>query len=142
MVPKTQSGLYSVSVESIMGNAELSIPVIVLTETPDVIVIQDSSGVVAGQGNRVSSSRDISIAWREVTGSSVYICTVRASRGIVFSQSTIETSIRIPAATLSPAETCNVLVEAQYIAGDPYLRKENYYAFNYRESPTYYFTPD
>lgn len=136
------SGLYSVEVESVRGSSVIRIPVTILAENPEILTIQDSAGVVSGQGSRMSAENAIFVAWNPVDGATVYICAVKSGSGTVFSQSTTDISVEIPAHTLDSGRTYSVSVEAQYIVGDPYLRSEKYYAFNYSESPSYYFTLD
>ncbi len=47
-----------------------------------------------------------------------------------------------PRDTFESGKTYGLIIEAQYIGGDPFLRDEDYYAFSYSESPEYYFSTE
>ncbi len=134
------SGAYTVTVDSAAGNSLLSIPMTLLSATPDIITLQDAHGITAGHGQNMSGSCAVSAAWKPIEGATVYKGTVYcgAVTAFVFSSST--NSFMIPPDTLVGGRTYNLSIEAQYIGGDPYLQEHNYYAFSYSESPDYFFT--
>ncbi len=55
------SGNYIVSVSSSLGDDDVVIPFVSLTETPTIVTLQDASGTVAGTGQALNPATAISV---------------------------------------------------------------------------------
>lgn len=107
---------------------EIVIPYSVLEQIPTVIGIQDSDGVSAFLGGNPNNSKDIQVEWISCGDDVVYYVTVKDSLGTVYSVSTEQTHIIIPASTLKSEQNYYVTVQAQKINGDPLFQNVCYYS--------------
>lgn len=133
------SGNYIVSVESSLGKVERKISYVSLSDIPNIQTVQDAAGTIAGSDVGLDATKEISLSWDGVPGATVYQGTVTNGANMVLVFSTIDTVYPIAPDTLQPDKTYALMVTAQYIAGDPYLRESDYYVFSYSESPEFYF---
>jgi len=136
------SGDYTVSVRSTLGNVESVVPYVSLSATPTVQTLQDAEGTTAGGNKSLKSSLAISASWQAIAGATAYQVAVMQGASTIVIVSTTGTSYVFPPGTFTSGKTYALRVEAQYIAGDPYLRDKDYYAFSYSDSPDYYFTTE
>jgi hypothetical protein len=139
-VSEVISGEYIVKVNSAVGDISMKCPVIILKEEPEVILLQDANGISAGQGKKLSATADISLKWNLIDNAAVYKGSIYSGVSLVHVFSSTESNYTIPSNTLEANKSYTLVIEAQYISGDPYLEKEPYYVFSYSQGSDYYFS--
>lgn len=108
------------------GNLDFSIPHRQPARAPAIIMLQDSQGVSAFAGGTPDSTKDIQVAWEQAGTDVVYLISIKTALATVYSSTTEETSLIIPAGILTAGESYFASVQAQIIEGDPYFQNASY----------------
>lgn len=132
LLPPSTDGNYDITIHSILLKDSFSqtIKHRVLSDSPQIIVLQDEAAHSALSGGTLNTNKIINVEWTPVADATVYQITVNKGGSAVFVQSVSGTAIGIPATNLGTAGTFSVSVMAQYITGDPLLETENFYSYS------------
>lgn len=130
-IQSPESGSYTVMVTSqaIKDESQLVVPCNVLSATPEIIDIQDSSGNSSLKGQKLDRTKAISVSWNTVPYATAYIVRVYQNTSLVYVRTLHDLVALVPAGTFS-AGTYFISVEAQSIAGDPILLNTPYYTLS------------
>lgn len=113
---------------------EIEIPCSPLKNKPIITSIQDSSGTSVFLGNNPSNLKDIQIGWDSCGDDVVYYLTIKNALSTVYSSSTEQNQLVIPAGSLEFGENYYATVQAQKINGDPMFKTYSYYFVSVIES--------
>jgi hypothetical protein len=124
------TGTYRLTVDSsVAGLLTADIPVKVLSQSPDVIDVQDGAGNSVKNFQRLSAATPLRVSWTATPSATKYLLEVRQLGRVVSSSLTTETSLVLPAGTLAssalPGTPASVAVTASAQSGDPAYKTAN-----------------
>jgi hypothetical protein len=127
---KTVAGDHRIRIDSlVVGDVELSVPVLVLTDSPTINELRDATGANALSGEKLSATQAVSVAWDEVEGAKQYLLEVRQSARVVFSSVTTNANTLVPAQTLvNNSSFSSIVVTAFSNVGDPTFKSQRFYS--------------
>ena len=134
------SGTYTITVDSILKTVVKEIEYYPLSKELLIDSIMDSEGTEAGSGQNLNSEKAITIDWNSIEYATVYKGTIKMEGETAAVFSSNDNYYTLSAEKIEAGKTYSVEIEAQYIAGDPYLQEETYYVYSFTKSPEYYFT--
>ena len=135
-----QNGVYSFVVDSrAYGITERQVPFSTLDGSPSITAFSGSDGANVLSGSSIAAGTSASIDWNGVAGATVYRIELEKVSGTVIQYSTESTTLLLGPEVFSNTGNYAVSVTAQYIAGDPLFRDDDFYAANQKEGSTLYF---
>lgn len=135
-------GDYRIDIQSVLGRTGASLSFKQISGKPSIISMQDGAGAEVGTGRKLRADLPISISWRSCGNASVYQVRFDAVDGGNLVLASSEASLLVEPGTLAAGATYSVVISAQYIYGDPYLRERNTYAYSFAESSEYSFSTE
>jgi hypothetical protein len=137
-------GVFKFSVQSslVEDKIKYSITHIPLKSAPCITIFRDAEGKSVLEGERVSASEDIQIAWDSVYSGTVYKVSIKTALLTIYSVSTKALQVTVPAAVLSQNKTYYAQIEAQYINGDPLFETADYYSVSVYDGANVSFTTE
>lgn len=119
-----------ITVDSLASDStkEFVIPHTLLTTGANITSFRDSIGNSVLSGQYLKKDNDIQISWDSVCEDAVYFVTIKTALETKLQLSTKNTSILIPANSISSAGTYYVQIQTQKIFGDPLFKTASYYS--------------
>lgn len=121
---------FTVKVKSNLSDEIITqkVPHTVLTEKPVISTFTDSDGNNLLSADSANASKEIQLSWKSYGDDVVYRILITTNASTVYSKSTKELSLVIPAGTLSPNTTYYAKITAQKIFGDATFMESDYYS--------------
>ena len=143
-IPFSADGQFSLLVDSALLDRPYrqKIDHYVLTESPDITLLQDSSGASALSGESLGIGRDIRLSWKKSAHATVYQIRLYKNGILLHSETSTENSSIILGKNLSGEGNYTCQIKAQYIGGDPLLRNQNYYSYSEKGGASLYFSEE
>ena len=129
---------YYLIVDSVLFKERMlfSIPHEQLSEKPALSILADASGNSGLNGENLNAKLPIQICWTQPGSNCSYFVSIRTTAETVYSVTTQNSTIYLPADTLKNGIDYYVKIQAQKAFGDILYDKENFYSVNILDSIT------
>ncbi len=143
-IPYSADGHYTVLVDGTLLDTPYSktIDHYVLRESPDITLLQDSSGASALSGESLGTGNEIRLSWKKSSQATVYQICLYKNGSLVHLETSPENTAIIQGEVLSGEGNYSCQIKAQYIGGDPLLRNQNYYSYSEKGGSSLYFSEE
>jgi hypothetical protein len=125
------TGTYIFGIRSLLLDEprRIAVPYTAITRSPSVMVLQDSEGNSALNGEYLNAGLPIQAAWSSSGSGIVYQISVRTPLRTFYAVSTNAETITIPGNAI-PQGTFTLGISAQKIYGDPSFETSDYYSLS------------